>query len=97
MKNFNMPLPFTEVCSNYLLTGRNVSTTTTTVYGSSNPQYIYDPSKALLNSKEEIDGQGHTKIGSWTAGVNDQNQYWQVREFSNNIHVSGTREITTNN
>ena len=69
---------FTVVCNNYLLTGRNILTTATSVFGRTDPRYIYDPAKVLLNSKEETDGQGHTKIGSWTAGVNDKNQYLQV-------------------
>ena len=69
---------FTAVCNNFLLTGRNISTTATSVFGLTDPKYIYDPAKILLNSKEETDGQGHTKIGSWTAGVNDKNQYLQV-------------------
>ena len=73
--------PFPDVCNNYLLTGRNISTTATSVYGLTDPKYIYDPSKALLNSQEEIDGQGHTKIGSWTANVNDKNQFLQVRQY----------------
>ena len=71
---------FVDVCNNDLLKGRNISTTVTSIFNSGDPRYIYDPLKALLNSTDETDSQGHIKSGAWTAGVNDQNQFWQVRQ-----------------
>ena len=76
-------LCFVDVCNNDLLTGRNISTTVTSIFNSGDPRYIYDPIKALLNSTDETDSQGHIKSGAWTAGVNDQNQFWQVRRIEN--------------
>ena len=67
-----------DICNNFLLHGRNITIHVSTSYGFGNPNNLYDPDQALLYSVEKMDSGGRVKIGAWSAGINNKEQYWQV-------------------
>jgi len=57
------------------MTGRNVTLSASTTQV---PDYTHGPHRALLDTPEMKDAQGHLQAGAWVAGTHDNKQYIQV-------------------